>query len=329
MNARLTALLTAVLIGPLAGGALTAPASADPTPRTANRQQTQAEGFQQGRTAGVTLKNSSITLSGNGLGGKSDGYRMPRPCWREPMMTAEEMHRFKVTERRQDSSLPPSERGTSGEDVRDAAAKLNEKGMWWGPAANWGDPAAEACYAGLAEPVWVPEGTTPPGGITFEQLLQLARAALTVPEPKIKLSPDADSYVNLETWVWLEGAQATPRSVTATLPGVMSATVTATPQGLEIKSGTTDDRATVAKDCGPTGHPYKKGGEFRCGVRYLRASIDQPRKVYTLTVTAVWNVTGGGTGGNATALTYAPIRVSASRDVPVNEIQTIVNGGDG
>ncbi|WP_239089629.1 hypothetical protein [Sphaerimonospora thailandensis] len=318
MNAELAALLAAVLTG----GVLVGQAAVDPNP--VNRQQTQVKGFQEGDTAGVTLKNSSIVLSGNGLGGKSDGYRMPRPCWREPMMTAEEMHRLRVTERRQNSSLPAGERGTSNEDVQESAGKLNEKGMWWGAAANWSDPGAEACYAGLAEPVWVPEGTTPPGGITFEQLLQIARAALTVPEPKIKLSPDVKSYVNLETWVWLEGGQATPRSVTATLPGVMSATVTATPQALEIKSGTTDDRAKIGKDCGTTGHPYKKGEEFRCGVQYLRASIDQPRKAYTLTVTAVWNVTGSGTGGNAAALNYAPIRMSASRDVPVDEVQTIV-----
>ncbi|MFC0864901.1 hypothetical protein ACFHYQ_21645 [Sphaerimonospora cavernae] len=327
MNAGLTSLLAAALAGGvLTTSVLTAPVPHDPEPPV-KRQRTQVKGFQRGLRAGVHLRNSSIALSGNGLVGKglkSDGYRMPRPCWREPMMTAEELRRKRVTERKQDISLPPSERGVSNEAVEESRRKLGEKGMWWGPAANWSDPGAEACYAGLAEPIWASDGTTPAGGITAEQLLQLARAALTVPEPKIKLSPDAKSYVNLETWVWLESAQTTPRTVTATLPGVMSATVTATPQALEIKSGTTDDRAKIGKDCGTTGHPYKKGEEFRCGVQYLRASIDQPRKAYTLTVTAVWNVTGSTTGGDATALTYAPIRVSASRDVPVDEVQTIV-----
>lgn len=126
--------------------------------------------------------------------------------------------------------------------------------------------------------------------------------------------------------MWLDGAQTAPRSVTATLPGVMSATVTATPSGLKIDPGTSGDRAEVREDCGPTGHPYARGREFTCGVRYLRASADQPRKVYPLTVTSVWNVTGSGTGGDATSLDYAPIEVSATRDVPVGEVQSIVRG---
>ncbi|MEV7803939.1 hypothetical protein AB0O28_13405 [Microbispora sp. NPDC088329] len=282
------------------------------------------EAFQKGNTAGVRLTNSKIGLSGNGLGGKSDGYRIPQPCWYEPNMSAEDMLHLQVRERKD-----AVESGNNySENIRDYADKVGEKGKWWGISYDANDPAGAACAAGRESTVWVPEGTTPVGGITAQQLMQIARAALTVPEPKIKLSPDVKSYVNLPTWVWLDGAEAAPRSVTATLPGVMSATVTATPQGLDIDPGTEDEnRAKVYKDCGTTGKPYTKGADKGddsppCGVRYLRSSIDQPRKAYTLTVTSVWTVVGNDSQGGQ--LNYDPIRVSATRDVPVGEVQSIV-----
>ncbi|WP_432930110.1 hypothetical protein ACQPZZ_07350 [Microbispora sp. CA-135349] len=290
------------------------------------------EAFQKGNTAGVRLTNSKIGLSGNGLGGKSDGYRIPQPCWYEPNLSAEDMLHLQVRERKD-----AVESGNNySENIRDYADKVGEKGKWWGISYDANDPAGAACAAGRESTVWVPEGTTPVGGITAQQLMQIARAALTVPEPKIKLSPDVKSYVNLPTWVWLDGAEAAPRSVTATLPGVMSATVTATPQGLDIHPGTEDEnRARVYKDCGTTGKPYTKGADKGagtgadkgddsppCGVRYLRSSIDQPRKAYTLTVTSVWTVVGNDSQGGQ--LNYDPIRVSATRDVPVGEVQSIV-----
>lgn len=286
------------------------------------------EAFQHGNTAGVRLTNSKIGLSGNGLGGKSDGYQMPRPCWYEPNMSADDMRNLQVQQRKQ-----AVEAGVNYDvDMDKFGDKIGDKGQWWGVAYDAANPAGASCAAGLEPLVWVPEGTTPAGGITLEQLMQIARAALTVPEPTIKLSPDAKSYVNLGTWVWLDGAQAAPRSVTATLPGVMSATVTATPDHLTIDPGTSGDRAEVYdKGCGATGKPYVKGADKEgnakpeCGVVYLHSSVDQPRKVYTLTVTTAWNVVGNGNqGGAVVPFIYAPIQVAATRDVPVGEVQSIV-----
>ncbi|MBX6382901.1 MAG: hypothetical protein IRZ07_07975 [Microbispora sp.] len=311
---------TVVVTSLLAGAVLVMsapPAAADP----------HGETFQSGNTAGIKLVNSNVVLSGNGLGGKSDGYHMPRPCWYEPSGSAEYVRSVQARQKKQavDAGLDYDV------DMSEFGDKIDEKGQWWGIAYD-GTPAGLACASQMDPLVWVPEGTTPAGGITLEQLMQIARAALTVPEPKIKLSPDAKSYVNLGTWVWLDGAEAAPRSVTATLPGVMSATVTATPARLEIKSGTSDDRADVYDaGCGATGKPYVKGADKdgtatpECGVVYRHSSADQPGKVYTLTVTSVWNVAGtGNQGGQAVPYAYDPIQVSASRDVPVGEVQSIV-----
>ncbi|MER5424620.1 hypothetical protein [Streptosporangium roseum] len=280
---------------------------------------------QEKNSVGVTLKNSRIVLSGNGRGGKSDGYRLKRPCWYEPAQNAEEMLDFQRWVTRVDLYDPK----TRAENLKKFQEKLGEEGRWWTIAHNSSDPNGLSCQLATDSYVFVPPNTTPPGGITLQELIDIARAALTVPEPKVMLNPDARSYVNLPTWVWLDGVGEPIRSVTATLPGVMSATVTAELKNIEIDSGTTDsgasgDRAKkVQEGCGPTGKPYAKGEKFTCGVTYLRASADQPRDVYTLTVTSVWEV---GVQAAVVPFAYDPIQVSATRDVEVGEVQSTVRG---
>ncbi|MEV0581819.1 hypothetical protein [Nonomuraea sp. NPDC050310] len=283
------------------------------------------EGFQDDRTAGVKLENSDIVITGNGArGGTGDGYRIKRPCWYEPGPDGAQMAQTQELLRARWFSQNP--RGTEAqfqEFLKQFKDKVGQEGRWWKPAYNNADPGGYACWGGLEPFVWVPPGTTPPAGITLEELVQIARAALTVPEPQIKLNPDAKSYVNLPTWVWIDGIGTTRRSVTASLPGVMSATVTAQLKDIEIKSGTTADRAEVKEDCGSSGRPYVRGGQFTCGVRYLRASIDQPRGVYVLTVNTVWPVE---VDNDVVPFAYDPIEAGGTRDVPVGEVQSNVRG---
>ncbi len=285
------------------------------------------QGGKNGTTVGVILKDSQIVLTGTGLSGKSDGYRVKRPCWYEPGKNAADM--LKEQQESKPSWIPATEWRRHLDSLKQFEDKVGKEGRWWTRGYNSADPNALSCLAGLEPYVFVPPNTTPEGGITAEELAQIARAALTVPEPKIRLSPDAKSYVNLPTWVWLDATGQDTRSVTATLPGVMSATVTATRQSIKIDPGTSKDRYSLAQDCGPTGTPYSKGKTFNCGVTYLRASIDQPRDVYELTVTSVWNVQGQGQGQAAQAVfPYDPIQVGATRDVPVGEVQSTVRGDD-
>ncbi|WP_433252079.1 hypothetical protein ACQPYK_07140 [Streptosporangium sp. CA-135522] len=283
------------------------------------------QGFQDGRTAGVRLENSQIVITGTGLNGKSDGYRIKRPCWYEPAKSAEDMLAnqqqvrdwwFRYT--------PGATEEKYQEFLKQFKDKVGKPGRWWSPAYNGADPDGVSCWNGLDAFVWVPPGTTPPSGITIAELVEIARAALTVPEPKIQLNPDAKSYVNLPTWVWLDGIGAPTRSVTATIPGFMSATVIATLRDVKIDAGTTADRAEVKEECGPGGRPYVKGGAFTCGVRYLRASADQPRDLYTLTVTSVWPIQ---VQDNVVPFAYDPVQVAATRDVEVGEVQSTVRRG--
>ncbi|GAA3132079.1 hypothetical protein GCM10017600_19270 [Streptosporangium carneum] len=292
-------------------------ASAPPGGGTGN---TTVESSQKDRTVAVTLKDSQIVITGTGLSGRSDGYRVKRPCWYEPGKNAADM--LKEQQDSKPTWIPETEWRRHLDSLKQFEEKVGKEGRWWTRGYNAADPDALSCLAGLEPYVFVPPNTTPPSGITVTELADIARAALTVPEPKIKLNPDARSYVNLPTWVWLDDVGQTTRSVTATLPGVMSATVTATFDSVKIKSGTTSTRAEVREKCGPGGKPYTKGAEFDCGVRYLRASADQPRDVYTMTVTSVWTVTA-----NVAGVQYDPIQADATRDVPVGEVQSTVRTG--
>lgn len=297
-------------------GALLAAGAADPPRGPSGR------GFQEGRTAGVVLQHSKIQVSGSGVrGGRGDGYQLKSPCWYEPGMDAEEMFRFMSDPRANASRIKADEEGFNA-FVKQFKDKVGQPGRWWTPAYNAADPRGAACWAGLELFVFVPPGTTPPSGITFRELAEIARAALTVPEGTVRLNPDARSYVNLPTFVWLEGIGEPSRSVTATLPGVMSATVTATLEDIRIDAGAGADRAEVREDgCGASGRPYARGAEFTCGVRYLRSSVDRPRQVYELTVTSVWPVR---VSGGTVPFQFAPVEVSAGRDVPVGEVQSNV-----
>jgi hypothetical protein len=287
---------------------------------------TSGTGYQKGREAGVILRDSQIIVSGDGAGGTSDGYRVKRPCWYEPGMNADDM--LKTQRESKPSWIPATEWNRHLESLKQFEAEAGKEGRWWKQAYNEADPAATACLMAMEPYVFVPPGTTPPGGITLAELADIARAALTVPKPKIQLNPDAKSYVNLGTWVWLDNGGETTRSVTATLPGVMSATVVATQKNIEIDPGTKDEkRAGVKKDCGRTGTPYFKGAtedDLKCGVVYLRASVDLPREVYELTVTSAWDVA---VQDDVVPFAYDPIEASATRDVPVGEVQSTVRRG--
>ncbi|MFD1542242.1 hypothetical protein [Nonomuraea guangzhouensis] len=304
MNPLIPALVTGLLL-------LSAPT---PQPTTGART------TEQGRTRTLILEHSTITVSGDvGKGGKSDGYRIKRPCWYEPGLSADEMLKFQTNSKTQFARVKADE-DSFNKFVQQFKDKKGQPGRWWTPAYDASDPNGATCWAGLELFIFVPPNDTPPSGITFEQLAEIARAAITVPQPTIKLSPDAKSFVNLPTFVWLEGIGRPRRTATATLPGVMSATVVATLQNIKIDAGTGKDRAEVREQCGATGKPYAKGAQFTCGVQYLRSSIDQPRQVYQLTVTTVWPVTVAG----GVPVQFAPVEVGATRDVPVGEVQSNV-----
>ncbi|SDQ87116.1 hypothetical protein [Thermostaphylospora chromogena] len=317
MSRRLVPAVAAALLAGLALPATPAVSAAPGDPDDVN-----AETFQDGRTVGVVLVGSRIRLSGSGVRGeRGDGFRVQSPCWYEPFADPETMLRRKENESRIFGQFPGGGQTDVEEFLRPFREKAGEDGHWWRSAMNARDPNALECFSRLEPFVFVPANRTPPAGITRRQLADIARAALTVPEPRIRLNPDGKSYVNLPTFVWLDGIGETTRSVTATLPGIMSVTVVARLREIRIDAGTDASRAEVREDCGPTGRPYREGAEFTCGVRYLRSSADQPRDAYTMTVTTVWPVE---IADDAVPAGYEPVEVEVTREVTVGEVQSTV-----
>ncbi|MCG5218305.1 hypothetical protein [Streptosporangium sp. KLBMP 9127] len=285
------------------------------------------EGWQKGNRAGITLRDSDIILSGDVNGKRGNGYQLKQACWYEPRDDAEGMLR-----KQRDLSpflhADPKDKEDFNQFLKQFQDKVGKDGKWWTPAYDRNAPGIMACLGTLQPFVFVPANETPPSGITIQQLADIARAALTVPEPKIVLNPDAKSYVNLGTFVSLDGIGEPIRRATATLPGVMSATVVARPsdKGMKIEPGTTGDRAeVVTTECGTIGQKYTKGAQLGCGVRYKRASVDQPREVYVLSVTMQWEVeVEEEEPGPVPIAEYEPIEITVTRDVPVGEVQSTV-----
>jgi len=152
----------------------------------------------------------------------------------------------------------------------------------------------------------------PPGAAL---LAQHAVKALRPARPVIRTNPalPAAQLVHLPSWIWLDRSSWTPRTATASVPG-MSVTATATPIKLEIQP---DHEHTIR--CSGPGSPWTRGmnparSSPDCGHTYTRAGT------FTLTATITWAVTwaGGGETGTAPALTTTasvPVRVMESQAV--------------
>ncbi|RJL33558.1 hypothetical protein [Bailinhaonella thermotolerans] len=328
------ALLGAVTVPGAAS--LAASGSAPAAPQAAATQPPGGGGSQNGKDVTVWVHDSQVRFSGSGYkGGRGDGYRPPA-CWHEPGPDAREyLDQRKRFQKDWLDGATPEERAEWEKRVEEWSGKLDEKGRWWMPAFNAADRASDACRESLTA-VWVPDGQAPPPtGITMETLARLARGAMTVPDPQIGLSPGGKSFVNLPTHVWLENMPASERrkSVTASIPG-MSATVVANLTKFKIDPGAPATRVRHTPECEAPGQPYTRGAEFTCGAQYLQASIDQPDKVYVLTVTTEWEVSGygegappGGGDGPDRFFDFSQLEnvvVTASIDVPVHEVQSTV-----
>ncbi|MEW9527014.1 hypothetical protein [Microbispora sp. NPDC049125] len=184
-----------------------------------------------------------------------------------------------------------------------------------------GTDAGWDCYLST-DPFWIyvgPGAPSVPGDkiIDPQDLALLARAHLSLPQPKVELLPGRKngvytSYVGLRTWVkapWPIGV----KDVTAYVEGypALSATITARP--LRMKITADNGTAHVGADC----PPYRKGGDG-CWVVFNRASLGGR---YRITVTQVWAIGSDVPGAN---LQPNPAEMSTTQTVVVDEIQSAV-----
>jgi enoyl reductase len=223
----------------------------------------------------------------------------------------------------------PAELSSIAQYIQEVRANTSSNGSWWTPE-YLNTPGGIACLANLPPWVWVPAGQVAPAAddpLTPLELAELAEAALRVPKLVLKLNPAGKTYVNLPTFLWTGNPALI--TVTATVPGYLSETVTATPGTPQIDPGTTS--ATPYTNCGPNGSHYSAGSpevtgagpgsQPDCGAVYQAPSTAAPLG-FTMQVTIPWIVTWTGNGPLAGV---PPVQV-ATIQVRVDEIQSLNNG---
>jgi hypothetical protein len=153
-------------------------------------------------------------------------------------------------------------------------------------------------------------------------LAERAAAALNLPDPAMRTSPEHDHVVQLASWLWIPADQWHPHHVSATA-GPVTSTVTATPTRITWDMGNGDQVA-----CDGPGTPYRHThasdpDASDCAYTYRHSSAGQPGETYQITATIDWDLTwtatgaaGGGSLGTTSTSTTQPVRVT--------EIQALV-----
>jgi hypothetical protein len=185
------------------------------------------------------------------------------------------------------------------------------------PSDGPGNWYGKVCPDGSGSIVWIPLAgpAVDPAAVAQEAL---DRAS--IPGPGIHLNPDGRQYVNLETWLWVDGWRSV--SVTAAVGGV-SVTVTARPDRVEWSMG--DGGRVICNGPGTAfdRHRSADGQHTNCSYTFHRSSTDQPGGAYSVRATSVWHVTWTATGAAQTSGDLGLIRRSDATAVRVSEIQAV------
>jgi hypothetical protein len=159
--------------------------------------------------------------------------------------------------------------------------------------------------------------------VTPQEVLAIVEGLFRVPVLKAQTAPPIghDGLVGLPEWYWIPRGYA-PAHLTKTVGGV-SATITATPEGLTFDPG----GGLAASTCAGPGVPYSAAASARraCTYTYDQSSATQAGGAYAASVTVNWRVSWHGTGIPDTFLRNVAIPDDLS--LKVAEGQALVTGG--
>jgi hypothetical protein len=171
---------------------------------------------------------------------------------------------------------------------------------------------------------WLPGAPAPPA-VSAAELARQAFAALTIPKPVMRRSPDEGNsdagmpytWVNLWTWYWTTPPSWRTLSKTASLGGIW-ATVTVRPTELVFNPGNGEaptacpgpGRAWTEAD----GNSSPSGGG--CGYRYTRVSNS-----LTATLSTHWDASWAASTGETGTLPVAATRTAST--FKVQQIQVV------
>ncbi|HZD38371.1 MAG TPA: hypothetical protein VE664_07000 [Actinomycetes bacterium] len=328
-----TAFLTVtamVAAAPLATPAWAKNGFADST--TSSQSVTQNGGTYAPKVIVTTTVNGTRTSTSTATPSTTD-YVHP-PCWYEPVESGpDRAEYYDSNQNEQDAHHyddPTLREPPSGYD--DHKNDGPDVGMWWGGMCSseyWdGDIHSFFEYADQwlsAHPmIWVAVNDPDPNRnivIPPEVLMHIARNALHPGAPTLEVNPQADSVVNLPTWVWATDDTFVEIRARAEFNGNW-AEVIARPAGLQL---TTDGPADVNSTCSGGGKPWTPGAtDSDCTVTFRKSTAGSGS--YEISASIDWQVHWEGSGGENEALPPPPNAPIGNRSVQVDEVQTVVNG---
>jgi hypothetical protein len=254
------------------------------------------------------------------------------PCWREPSWTGPELADYYDSgDAARDARHHGGGRATPPPDYDAHKNDGTDKGMFWSPicsSAYWkGDIHSFLDYVDQFFPthpmIWVPVGDNPNSDIQIppEVLMEIAKGLLEPTKPTLEVNPTVDSVVNLPTWVWATDESFVDIHVRAQL-GNNWAEVIAHPTGLELSTNGPGD---VNSTCTGGGKPWARGAsDTDCSVTFRKSTASSGQ--YTISASIDWQVHWEGSGGQNEALPPPPAAPVGTRDVTVDEVQTVVTG---
>jgi hypothetical protein len=213
--------------------------------------------------------------------------------------------------------------------------KDDDLGHWYGAmcsSANWPDQNDMPGWSRFVDQffvshpvVYVPADQTPPvPPVPPELLREIAINNLRLPDPQLDWNPkrtgNQGTLVNLDTWFWLNNAPTTLNVHAAA--GGNQASVTVTFGGMDI---TAPGEAPLS--CAGPGIPYAAGVRATtCALAFSRASVAMGAEATPVTVKTRWTGTWAANGDDQGPITPQPAPVTATVDIRVDEVQTLVTG---
>lgn len=293
-----------------------------------------------GQSGGTYVPRVIVTTTVNGTRTSttaapvsSTSYVHP-PCWREPSWTGPELaDYYNSNQNEQDAyhhGMPELLDPPPGYDEHQNDG--TDKGQYWSPTCSseyWdGDIHSFTEYAEqwmASHPmIWVAINDPDPNRdivIPPRVLMHIAQNALRPGAPTLEVNPQANSVVNLPTWVWATDDTFVEVRVTAEFNGNW-ATVIATPAGLRLS---TDGPADVNSTCTDGGKPWTRGASGSdCTVTFRKSTSDSGH--YTISASIDWRVHWEGSGGENEPLPPPANPPIGDRAVQVDEVQTVVTG---
>lgn len=278
----------------------------------------------------ITVKVSDSRPTGGSPGpGDTPGIEVrqsdvPAPCWVATVATGKEAYQHP-----EDHYLL-----TAWPGLDYAQHKNDDKGHWFMPdcdPSNWPNQNDIAGYVAFAHhfnmnhpAVYVEAKDTPPPEVPPEVLRQVAINNLTLQAPTLDWNPKLTgrgTLVNLETWFWLVNPPPTTQTVSAEVPS-STAIVTVTFTGMDISAEGED-----TQHCPDPGTPYTPGAlKTTCALAFSRASSALGLPATPVTVAPGWKGTWTLNGHDQGALVPQPVAPSATVQIMVDEVQTLVTG---